>query len=159
MAVRIRDAGPSDLDALVGLNDQIQQQHAQQYPDQFVFPTVPADVRRFFETLIGQDDQRVLAADTGGPAIGYLWYEIRRKSASPFKPPGMRFHIHHVCVAQAARRTGVGAALFAQVEAQAAAAGAPEIVLDTWVQNDAGQAFFKSKGFAPRRIEFSKRLP
>ncbi|MDH3662041.1 MAG: GNAT family N-acetyltransferase [Alphaproteobacteria bacterium] len=104
MNVTIQNAAVSDLDRIVALNDQVQRQHADAYPNDFVFPINPTEVSDFFAALLDDGSQALLLALADGDAIGYLWYQIQHRPPNPFTRSISRTFIHHVVVDQRFRR-------------------------------------------------------
>lgn len=66
--------------------------------------------------------------------------------------------MHHIAVEEAARRRGVGSALFRAVEACALAERLPQMAMDTWAVNRTAQAFFEALGFVAFNISLRKNL-
>jgi len=104
----VRTALNSDLAELVRLNNQIQQQHAILYPDEFKYPTVSADIRNYFKTLINSDQNTVLVVESDDAVQAYLYYELQQKPENAFKFGYKRFYIHHIVVDASFRRSGIG---------------------------------------------------
>ncbi len=158
MDILIKVAKASDLGRIVALNDQVQRQHADAYPDDFLFPTNAEDVSDFFSALLDDESQELLLACVEGDVIAYLWYQIQRRPPNPFTKPISRLFIHHVVVDGKFRRQGVAGHLFERVEREARSRGHAEIALDTWASNTEAQGFFMSQGFQPCRYILRKAL-
>lgn len=156
--MNIRRAIDSDLDDLVLLNDQIQRLHAEQYPDEFRYPTDPGDVRDFFIGLLNSEHNIVVVACEENRTVGYLYYEVHRIPQDTFKFAIIRYYIHHVLVDEYARRLGTASALFDWVEKEARDDGVSQIALDTWMRNADAHKFFKRKGYQLTQLLFSKPL-
>jgi ribosomal protein S18 acetylase RimI-like enzyme len=159
MAVTIRNAVDTDLDALIRLNAQVQRVHAQVCPADFKSLTDEAEVRDFLASTMRQRDHTILVADLDGAVVGYAWIEIQDRPQTPFTWAKKRVFLHHICVDSGHQRLGVGSALITRVEEQALAAGIGEIALDMWPLNDTAQAFFKSCGHKTYRLFLRKTVP
>lgn len=158
MTIDIRKASNPDIEALVRLNDQIQRQHAEQYPDEFKYPIVSAQSRIFFQRALDSKDQHLMVADVDGLVMAYLWFERQVRPESDIRPAKTRFYVQHICVDADHQRSGIATALFQWLEERAQANNISEIALDTWALNESGQAFFAARGFAPSRLMLSKKL-
>ncbi|MEZ5551016.1 MAG: GNAT family N-acetyltransferase [Pseudomonadales bacterium] len=156
--MNIRIATVTDLNDLVRLNDQIQRQHAEQYPEEFKYPANSKEVAKFFATLIESDTDTVLVASNETGVYAYLYYEIQRIPENTFKYAKSRYYIHHVLVDSSVRRSGTASALFAKVEGRARPEGIAHIALDTWMLNKEAHDFFEWKGFTVTQLLFSKML-
>ena len=154
----IRIATASDLDDLVRLNDQIQLQHAQQYPEEFKYPADQIEVRAFFESLIKSDTNTVLVATSENVVYAYLYYETHRIPENTFKFAKDRFYIHHILVDVSVRRSGTATALFKTVEEHARSEGIGNITLDTWMLNKDAHVYFEQIGFEVTQLLFSKSV-
>lgn len=107
----------------------------------------PADVRR----LLDRDAELVLVAtDDHGEIIGAVLGSF----------DGRRGWINRLAVDPAARRSGVGRALVAEVERRLAARGCPQVNLLMFGDNHTGRALWESLGYdgPGELVMFSKRL-
>ena len=152
----IRLAKHSDLDDLIRLNDQIQRQHAEQYPEEFRYPADPNGVRDFFVSLLDSENNTVIVACESDRTVAYLYYELHEIPQNTFKFAKSRYYIHHVLVDESVRRSGTASALFEWVEKDARDNGVPQIALDTWMLNEDAHKFFERKGFQLTQLLFSK---
>jgi GNAT superfamily N-acetyltransferase len=159
MSYKIKAAQTSDLADLVDLNNAIQRQHADGYPNDFRHPTDRAEVREFFAHRLDHEDHEVLIVrSVAGLAIGYFWHEVKRSQPNPFSKPKTRLLIHHVFVRPSHRRQGIADALFDKAHEAATALGVDEISLNTWASNSAAHKFFARQGFEALRIDMRKAL-
>jgi len=158
MKLDIKNATKADLPGLLRLNKQIQQQHAEQFPKEFLFEPDAKGTRDFFKRLIDEDSQLLLIAHTADQSVGYLWCEIQRFPTSLFRPARSKLYVQHVCVDADHRRHGIASALFQQVDDLAKAAGITRIGLDTWAGNESAHSFFRSRGFETQQIIYGKNL-
>jgi GNAT superfamily N-acetyltransferase len=165
MAVTVRAAMESDLDALVALNQVVQGLHAALYPEDFA-PDADRDaVKARFATLFREAGHTLIVAEVDaavagqdGGIVGYAWTELQVRPPSPFYNRRDRIYVHHLAVARQARRHGVAAALFRHIEQQAAAQGVGDLYLESWAANADAHAFFAAQGFAKLKHMFRKRL-
>ena len=158
MPVEVRAAAKADLDALVALNQVIQGVHAALYPGDFNAEVDVAAARDRFASLLTEARNDLLVATLDGDVVGYVWIEHEVRPPSPFYNRRDRVYVHHVGVAPSARRHGVAAALFREVERRARAAGIADLYLESWAANDEAHRFFAAQGFARLKLMFRKRL-
>jgi len=165
MAVTVRAATETDLDALVALSEVVQALHAALYPDDFP-PDADRDaVKARFATLL-QEAGHVLivaeadaaAAGRDGGVVGYAWTELQVRPPSPFYNRRDRVYLHHLAVSPQARRQGAAAALFRHIEQYAAAQGVGDVYLESWAANADAHAFFAAQSFTKLKYMFRKRL-
>lgn len=98
-------------------------------------------------------------------APGGLWSVARGACGSP--PLGVAVarvaldaaDLLTICVAAAARRRGVGAALLARIERAAASSGATDLTLEAAADNSTALSFYMARGFAVvgRRPRYYRR--
>lgn len=156
MSVAVRPAGEQDLEALVALNRLVQTLHATLYPDIFRSDIDDATTRTFFVERMARPANTVAIAAAGSDPLGYVWFERQARPQTPFTLPRRRIYVHHIAVAPAARRRGIGTALLRFVETRAEAEGIAEIALDTWSANGEAQTFFSKQGFAASNVLLRK---
>lgn len=153
----IRKAQPVDAGLLADLNRHVQDWHAATYPDVFKPETDPVAVTAWFAELLTDPDCTAFVA--GDPALGYVTCKLLVRPENPFAPAARRMMIEQIGVTPAARRQGVGQALFDAAMDHARALGCREIMLDTWALNHDAHAFFRAQGLAPRRMLYHRHLP
>jgi ribosomal protein S18 acetylase RimI-like enzyme len=158
MSVKVRAASEADLDALVQLNQVVQNLHAVLYPGDFKQVADPSAVRTFFAARLAGSKSAIGIAEADRVPVGYVWFEVQVRPETPFTLPPPRIYVHHISVAPEARRRGIAAALMRYVEHRAASEGIHEIALDTWAANLDAQHFFGSQGFATFNVALRKKL-
>ena len=154
---QVRRAMPQDAARVAHLNRHVQDWHAATYPCVFK-PDPDADrLTAFFVDTINDPDCAIFLV--GDPAQGYLTCKILIRPDNPFAYAARRMMIDQIGVDPAARRQGLGRALFDAALDHARAQGCTEIMLDTWGENRDAHAFFRAQGFAPRRMLFHRLVP
>jgi ribosomal protein S18 acetylase RimI-like enzyme len=154
----IREAGTSDLDALVELNLHVQRLHVEEEPEQFVEPSREAVAAWLSERLM-QEGWRALVAESDGRCAGYVLFELIDRPVGTFTAAMRALYIHQIGVDPGVRRRGIGRALVQAVEREAAELGVQQVALDTWSFNTAAQAFFAWCGYEIYNVRLRRRLP
>lgn len=153
----VRDAVPSDLEALTRLATQVQTLHAQGRPDLFR-PADPSALGDFLRGRLSDDSLLLVAEDDSSRAVGYLLADVLHRPASPFQFRHTSVYVHHIAVDDAARRQGVGAQLMGEIAERARAVGADSLRLDSWSFNADAHAFFDGQGVTATRVVFERPL-
>lgn len=135
--IRVRQAGPGDVERVAPLFDAYRQFYAQA-------PDLPL-ARRYLGERIGRGESVVfLAADaTSGEPLGFtqLYPTFCSVAARPI------WVLYDLFTAAPARRRGVGRLLMDRARDHAAASGAHRIVLSTAHDNTGAQALYESLGY------------
>ena len=165
MAVTVRAAQESDLDALVALNEVVRELHTALYPEDFALRADRDAVKAHFAALLQQAGHALIVAEADGAVagqnggvVGYAWTELQVRPPSPFYNRRDRIYVHHLAVAPQARRQGVAAALFHHIDQHAATHGVADVYLESWAANKDAHAFFAAQGFTHLKYMFRKRL-
>lgn len=156
--MRVRKASNDDVTAIVAINREVQALHVALAPNVFKAELDEAAVTAFFERILSAPGHVVLAAEHDGTMAAYAWIEIQQRPVTPFSHAHTRLFVHHIGVLAVARRYGVATELLAAAELEGRSAGATELALDTWVGNEAAQAFFAARGLRAQRVSLAKRL-
>ncbi len=154
----IREAGTSDLDALVDLNLHVQRLHVEGEHEQFVEPSRETVAAWWSERLV-EDEWRSLVAESDGRCAGYVLFELIDRPAGTFTAARRALYIHQIGVDPGVRRRGIGRALVQAVEREATAMGVQQVALDTWSFNTTAQAFFTGCGYEIYNVRMRRRLP
>jgi ribosomal protein S18 acetylase RimI-like enzyme len=158
MSVEVRAASEADLEAVVQLNQMVQNLHSVLYPGDFKQVADRSAVRTFFAGRLVSPKSAIGIAEADRVPVGYVWFEVQERPETPFTPPRPRIYVHHISVAPEARRRGIATALMRYVEHRAASEGIHEIALDTWASNLDAQRFFGSQGFVTFSVALRKTL-
>src|ERR1035438_5605454 len=114
--VFIRQATSADIEALVALNQVVQELHAELEPENFSSVVDADEVRAFFSDRLADADSEINLAELGGRPVGYIWSETQQRPQTPFSPARRRIYVHHIAVESDVRRAGVASALMRSVE-------------------------------------------
>jgi diamine N-acetyltransferase len=158
VTVSIRPASTADVDAILLLNQEVQQLHAAFEPTIFRADTSSDEINAYFAARLSAAGHEIRLAEIDGTPVGYIWFEVQDRPETPFQLSGKRIYIHHLSVRKTARRSGVGSALLERVQAEALATGITSIALDTWAANATALHFFEARGFSPFNLVLRKRL-
>ena len=153
MTIVVRLATEDDLDTLVRFNQVVQAVHAELYPDDFM---AIADAQGI-KNLLARKLVNVAIAEIAGTPVGYIWFDVQTRPASPFTPARRRLYVHHLAVAAEVRRRGAATALMAHAEAYAEGEDLDEIALSHWAANTGAQQFFAAQGFKPYQLMLRKK--
>ncbi len=150
MPIDIRAAEAADAEAIARLNRHVQAKHTAALP--WLFKDEPLSVAAAGAMLEGPRNL-VLMAQEAGEGVGYIYAEFRSFPETPYCHAYATAHIHHIAVAPAYRRRGVGRALMQRVvEAAKARGGVDRLTADFWAFNEESRAFFAGFGLAPYMI-------
>ncbi len=154
----IRLATSADVGALVRLNAEVQGMHAAQYPELFVPVADESAVTAFFAEVMAKDGNEIGLYAAADEPLGYIWVEFQHRDATAFTKAWSRVYVHHLSVAEAARRQGVGSALIQWAEARAREKGVTMLALDHWAANPDAAAFYDQLGFDALRVVRMKKI-
>ena len=122
--MRLREAGPEDLEAVVSLERELFGVDA--WPDQSVL-----------EELTGPRRHAVVACARDGSVVGYAVTSLS----------GEVVDLQRIAVAPAHRRRGVARRLLDEVRRSARTEGADQMLLEVGASNAAALAFYACEGF------------
>jgi len=149
-AVRVRRARGDDWPAVRDLLREVDDLHATLAPDYFR-SAARSDVE--WLQLMGESNGAVFVAEAPGTdagaarAVAVLVSRIYDTPDDPMMVRRRRLHIETVVVCCKHRRLGIGRRLMDEAMAWARGHGAVEVVLTTWVGNEAAEAFYRSLGY------------
>jgi ribosomal protein S18 acetylase RimI-like enzyme len=144
--LRVRRARHDDWPAARDLLREVDDLHAALAPE--YFRSAPRGESEWVR-LLDEDHCAVFVAeppDTAG-AVGVLVARIYDTPDNPGMVPRRRLHIETVVVSCNHRRRGVGRRLMEEAAAWGRVHAAVEVVLTTWVGNDAAEAFYRRLGY------------
>lgn len=144
--MRIREATPEDVNALVELNSHVQSIHALALPAIFRNSLSKNEVADTFKKLIGDRNALWLIAEDERPHA-YLLAEFQDRPATCFKLAQRICNLSHIAVRPDSRKQGLAKALIAALVLRAKARGYERIDLDVWSFNREAKAVFAKLGF------------
>lgn len=150
-AIRLRDAGPEDLDTVFGLVDQVQSIHVEAEPAFFEPFEKGEAFEAWFKGLLADPDQYLILACSGDTAIGFLQYYIGLRPRSIFRAECRLAYVNALAVTEAHRGSGCGSLLLDHVKKAARRKGAEQLGIDFWSFNAAARGCFEKAGFRVRR--------
>ncbi len=154
----VRPARADDLETIVALNTVVQAFHATRNPDYFKVDPRPREVADLLAEQIRQPGHHVFIASIRERAVGYVWCEVQDIAATALTHRLRRLFVHHVAVAEGARRRGVGSALLDEVDGLARSRGIDRVDLSAWSFNEPARRLFEKRGFAVFSVNVSKTL-
>ena len=154
----VRAALAADLGAIVGLNAVVQAFHATRNPAYFKAVSEPREVADLLADQFRQPGHHVFLASIRERPVGYVWCEVQDIAATALTRRLRRLFVHHVAVAEGARRRGVAGALLDEVDAIAGSRGIDRVDLSAWIFNEPARRFFEKRGYAVTSVNFSKTL-
>ncbi len=146
MSVIVRKAVPEDAEQIAALNTDVQTLHREAEP--WFFKSGAPDPE-MFRSAMQKEQIHIFIATIDAEPVGYVFAELRAYPETPLTHPYKAVHVHHISVRSAFRRSGVGQALMAEIEATAKTLNADRISADTWAFNTPAREFFESHGLAP----------
>lgn len=156
--VQVRRAVAADAPALISLNADVQQLHADALPHLFKQPTPDTWPTARIVELLSQPGRWILLAERDGEPIGYLYAEERTVEQDAARHAQRILYIHHLAVRPSAQGQAAGRLLIAEAKAMAQAWGAERILLDTWAFNAKARHFFESQGFETFNYRMWKQI-
>jgi ribosomal protein S18 acetylase RimI-like enzyme len=154
-ATVIRRATLADLKGAAALGAHLVRLHHSTNPNRFFLPDQPEEGYVWWLSKeIERPEAVVLVAELHGAVVGYAYGTIEERDWTILVDG--HGAIHDVCVAESARRQGVGKALTLALIAHLEKLGAPRILLNAMVQNESAQRLFASVGFRPTMVEMTR---
>ena len=148
--MKIRQIDVSEAALLVPLNAVVQSLHVAARPDVFHAQATKAEVTAYFaETLAQPGWFALIAEDAEGQAVGYALCEVQDVARNAMHNTGRRGFLHHIAVAEAARRQGVASALLGAAKGRFQAAGATVWATTYWQFNAASAGLMAKAGLRP----------
>ena len=150
--IPISRIAPDAAHCLVPLLRQVHDLHAAHMPMHYTPTPDDAALTGFLRTWLQDPAVTALAAGPADKPVGYLIYEEVDRPASVLRCTERFGMFHHICVDAAARRSGVGAALIAEMRRRLAARSVPRIRVSYAAFNTASASLMSRAGFTPVTI-------
>ena len=146
--VNIRRATLADVCLLAELNKDVQQIHADAYPNVFKQPDNFAEIVADFETRILADvDGFVFIVEAERQAVGYIYARAVTRPENAYTHVQKLMIVDQISVRPAYHNKGYGHRLMQAVREVAAEQGIQRIQLDTYAFNANAQQFYANLGF------------
>ncbi|MGZ4133498.1 MAG: N-acetyltransferase family protein [Actinomycetota bacterium] len=144
--LRVRPAGAEDLHAVLELLGEL-------YADQDLPDAETA--RDAWRAMLAQGERAVLVAELDGTVVGTADTIVMPNLTRGARP---WVSVEHVVVDASHRRRGVGRAMFDEIVARAARAGAYKVQLMAGVEHDPAHDFYEALGFERSAQAFKRYL-
>jgi ribosomal protein S18 acetylase RimI-like enzyme len=155
--MEILKADKRHIPDIVFLNAFVQRIHAAQHPEVFKPVGNEKEVARFFNNVLGRDENHMFIAFDERTPVGYLWATLDLRPENPFKYQLKQVYIHHLAVHEEYRHQHIGKALFKEIQNLANQNDIKHFALDTWAFNKDAHLFFEKLGFVTYRIDMWKK--
>lgn len=159
MDIAVRRAEMGDASAVMRLLYIIAAQHSAGRPDLFLAGAKKYTTNEFRSLLRDRSRPVLVAVDPLGAVVGYAFCAVNDIRDNPLLSDRRTLTIDDLCVDPAARRRGVGTALWEAVKVLAAELGAHDIDLNVWEFNKSAIGFYNRCGMRTQRRRMEYILP
>lgn len=158
MAFEIRDAAPSDDEAIIALIDALNRHEAAIADDRRTDPAAARECLDRDRERVAEGGGALLVACDGGRVVGFLALVFARDE--PYVRQDLRDYamIAELVVDERARGLGVGRGLIAAAERRARDHGLPRISIAALAANAAALATYRAAGYGDYLITLERRL-
>ncbi|MBI1278502.1 MAG: GNAT family N-acetyltransferase [Anaerolineaceae bacterium] len=154
--VVIRRATLEDAEILATLNRDVQQIHADAYPNFFKQPTNFADIAADFKNRVLTDvDGFVLIIEADGQAAGYIYAKVVSRPENAYVYAQKYMLVDNISISPQYQNKGYGKMLMQAVWDTAVTRGIHRILLDTYEFNSNAQQFYAKMGFERMKIQMA----
>jgi ribosomal protein S18 acetylase RimI-like enzyme len=136
----------TDFELIAGLNREVQELHAQLFPNHFKSYDYDS-IREFFKNIIFQPNYIFLVLEEEGQHSGYAWVELKQYAENAFRKPYHSVYVHQLSINENMRNRGWGTRLMESIVDIGVKNGVRRIELDYWVNNAAAIQFYRKHGF------------
>lgn len=144
---------PEAAAEIVPLMRAVQDLHVAHVPERFHSDASDTDLRAFLTEWLGREAiAGFVARDGHGTALGYAIAEIHTRAASPFQHAMQFGELHHISVAEAAQRNGIGRALIQAVKAHLRSNGVGTLRAVHYGFNTASAALMEAEGMVAMSV-------
>ena len=155
--MNVRFATLDDLPRVNELRAQVNALHVAGKPEVFR-PGFSEALQEHLHTLFSAPGHAILVAEGEAGVVGFACMKLVEYPGSPYRLPARYLDVDEFGVDEAARRQGVGRALFEAVRAYAASQGVSRIELNMWEFNQDALAFYEAIGFTTYRRYMEFRI-
>lgn len=156
--MEIRRATPRDADGILRLLHQVAEVHHKGRPDLFRSGRTKYTKRELLEIIADPKSPVLVAVDASGTAIGHAFCAFQVLGGERVLREHKTLYIDDICVDEARRRQGVGAALCGAALSLARENGCYNVTLNVWKLNAPAERFYAALGFLPQKTTMEKLL-
>ena len=156
--MHLRQAIPTDSQLLSELCADVQQLHAEHYPQLFKLPQQADFAVTFFAEMLANPSVTIYLAEENSQAVGYVLCRLVEQPENVFTYGNRFLLIDQISVRPTAQRQGVGTRLLEQAQLRAQELGLSKLQLNSWDFNQAAHACFEKFGFVKFNYRFWKNL-
>ncbi len=146
----VRFAARADLPAVNQLRKQVNDLHVAGRPEIFK-PDFPAELRDYLYAVFDDSGKDVVVAELDGAILGFATLNSVHRPETPYMYERHFLDVDEFCVAESARRQGVGRALTDFIRNIAKSRGFSRVELNMWEFNRDALAFYEAVGFSTYR--------
>jgi len=150
----IRDARLTDRDKICLLADQVNRDHHQHMPNDFLKPGDTEANWQHWLTFIEGAETFLLVAENKGSVAGFIACRIIQSGKAPFLVEKTKLQVSTIVVSSEVQREGVGRQLMLSAIDKGKCLGASETTLEVMAYNKDAQLFYETLGFS----EFSRKM-
>lgn len=148
--MKITDIPASEAHRLLPLLHDVHALHVAQQPERYTAHPADADLATWLQDWLSQDNVFALGAESPqGALLGYAIWELEQRPALPVRAAETRAMLHHISIAEAWRRMGVGKALISTLKERATEQDATVVATTYAPFNTASGALMQSMGMEP----------
>ncbi len=147
-AMIVREAAPSDCEAMSALFEEVDALHAEARPDVFGDPPTPGRSVAYFDSKREAQGAAVFVAELDGLVVGCAIARLNVIPDIPILRAGRLAYLEELVVAPQCRRRGVGEALMRRVEDWARNQQVARLELTVWEFNRGAIEFYQTLGYA-----------
>ena len=148
--MKITNIPANEAHRLLPLLHDVHALHVEHQPGRHVAEPSDADLTEWLQDWLTQDGIQALGAESPqGALLGYAIWGLEQRPALPVRAAETRAMLHHISIAPAWRRMGVGKLLVSAVKERALDQGATVIATTYAPFNTASGALMQSMGMEP----------
>ena len=148
----IRKAKGGDVLSVLKLLTQVNMVHHNGRPDLFKGPATKYTPRELVEIFVNPKTPVFVCVGDRGKVLGYVMCILKQEVNDNILTDIKTLYIDDLCVDEAIRGQGVGAALYEHAVNFARESGCYNVTLNVWALNTAAQRFYEARGMTPQKI-------
>lgn len=148
----IRKAESGDVPSVLRLLVQVNMVHHNGRPDLFKGPATKYTQEQLLEIFGNPKTPVFVCTDDDGALLGYVMGILKQEIHDNILTDIKTLYIDDLCVDEAIRGKGVGAALYEYAVKFARESGCYNVTLNVWALNTSAQRFYEARGMTPQKI-------